>query len=47
MKKKENIVLSKVLRSVKTSIPYFLTKFELNNLVSGSLKELELHAQTV
>jgi hypothetical protein len=31
----------------KASIPYFLTKFEMNNLVSGSSKELELHSQTV
>ncbi|WP_338634973.1 transposase [Spirobacillus cienkowskii] len=31
----------------KVSIPYFLTKFEMNNLVSGSSKELELHSQTV
>ena len=28
-------------------IPNFLTKFELNNLVSGSSKELGLHSQTV
>jgi len=31
----------------KISIPYFLTKFEMNNLVSGSSKELGLHSQTV
>ena len=28
-------------------IPNFLTKYELNNLVSGSSKELGLHSQTV
>ena len=31
----------------KISIPYFLTKFEMNNLVSGGSKELDLHSQTV
>ncbi len=41
----------KLIKDKKTgkeiSIPYFLTKFEMNNLVSGSSKELDLHSQTV
>jgi len=28
-------------------IPHFLTTYEMNNLVSGSSKELGLHSQTV
>ena len=41
----------KLIKDEKTgkivSIPYFLTTDELNNLVSGSSKELGLHSQTV
>jgi putative transposase len=41
----------KIIKDKKTgkeiSISYFLTKFEMNNLVSGSSKELGLHSQTV
>jgi len=41
----------KIISDKKTqqeiSIPYFFSKFEMNNLVSGSSKELGLHSQTV
>ena len=41
----------KIIQDKKTkkpvSIPYFLNTYEMNNLVSGSSKELGLHSQTV
>jgi putative transposase len=41
----------KLIKDKKTgknvSIPFFLTKYELNKLVGGSSKELGLHSQTI
>lgn len=47
LKNKQFRLIENKKTAEQISVPYFLSKFELNNLVSGSSKELNLHSQTV
>ena len=47
LKNKTGKLIKDKKSGLEISIPYFLSSFEMNNLVGGSSKELSLHSQTV